>query len=81
MHAQLDETDIEAIARRVLELLPNPSPWLNAEQAAAYIAAPLSRIRKVTMTGELRSYADGRRRLYRRDDLDAFIRSGGASTH
>lgn len=25
MHAQLDETDIEAIARRVLELLPNPS--------------------------------------------------------
>ncbi|HUR85467.1 MAG TPA: excisionase family DNA-binding protein [Solirubrobacteraceae bacterium] len=54
---------------------------MNAEQAADYIAAPLSRIRKVTMTGELRSYADGRRRLYRRDDLDAFIRNGGASTH
>jgi excisionase family DNA binding protein len=54
------------------------SPWLTAEEAADYLRCPLSRIRKLTMTGDLACERDGRRVLYRREDLDTFVRSGGA---
>ena len=54
------------------------SPWLTAPEAAAYLACPESRIRKLTMTGELPCHRDGRRVLYRREELDAYVRSGGA---
>jgi excisionase family DNA binding protein len=54
------------------------SPWLDAEEARLYLRCPLSRVRKLTMTGELPCERDGRRVLYHRDELDAFIRQGGA---
>ena len=56
------------------------SPWLTAQEAADYIRAPLSRVRKLTMTRELPSEQEGRRRLYHRDALDDFIRRGGAKS-
>lgn len=54
------------------------SPWLSATEAALYLACPESRIRKLTMTGELPCHRDGRRVLYRREELDEFVRAGGA---
>lgn len=54
------------------------SPWLTAGEAAAYLACPESRIRKLTMTGELPCHRDGRRVLYRREELDAYVFAGGA---
>ena len=57
-----------------------PSPWLTAAEAARYLACPLSRVRKLTSLGSLPSYRDGGRVLYHRDDLDAYVRSGGATT-
>ncbi|HEU4973586.1 MAG TPA: excisionase family DNA-binding protein [Baekduia sp.] len=73
---------LDAIAARVADLLGERaaagSPWMSAEQAADYIAAPVSRIRKLTMTGELPHHRDGRRVLYHRDELDRFVRQGGA---
>ena len=54
------------------------SPWLNAIEAAEYLRCPLSRVRKLTMTGELPHGKDGRRVLYHRDQLDEYIRRGGA---
>jgi excisionase family DNA binding protein len=54
------------------------SPWLTAAQAAAHLACPESRIRKLTMTGELPCHRDGRRVLYRREELDAYVLAGGA---
>ncbi len=56
------------------------SPWLTAQEAAEYLRAPLSRVRKLTMTRELPSEQEGRRRLYHRDALDEFIRRGGAKS-
>src|SRR3954452_5344887 len=56
------------------------SPWMSAQSAADYIGCSLSRVRKLTMLGDLPTHRDGARVLYRRDDLDAYIRSGGAST-
>ena len=54
------------------------SPWMNAREAADYLRCPISRVRKLTSTGELPVEHDGRRVLYHRDALDAFVRSGGA---
>jgi excisionase family DNA binding protein len=54
------------------------TPWLTAKQAASYLCCPLSRVRKLTMTGELPVHREGRRVLYHRDELREFIRDGGA---
>lgn len=82
--ADLHLTDVEldaladVRAERVRARLGAGSPWLRASEAATYLACPESRIRKLTMTGELPSHRDGRRVLYRREELDAFVRNGGA---
>jgi excisionase family DNA binding protein len=68
-----------AAAIRIEQLPEHPfSPWLNADEAAAYLRCPTSRIRKLTCTRELPCHRDGRRVLYHRDELDAYIRAGGA---
>lgn len=54
------------------------TPWMNASEAADYLRCPISRVRKLTSTGELPHEHDGRRVLYHRDQLDAYIRNGGA---
>ena len=54
------------------------SPWMTAPEAAAYLRCPISRIRKLTSTRELPCSRDGRRVLYHRDELDQFVRAGGA---
>ena len=74
----LGDDDVErlaaAIARRLEgKLAGASSPWLTAEQAAAYIGAPLSRIRQLTMGGEIPVHRDGRRVLYHRDELDRWL--------
>ena len=54
------------------------SPWMTASEAADYLRCPISRVRKLTSTGELPHEKDGRRVLYHRDQLDTYIRNGGA---
>jgi excisionase family DNA binding protein len=72
---------LETLMRSPEDLrLRTTSPWLSANEAAAYLRCPLSRVRKLTMTGDLPHEHDGRRVLYHRDELDSFIRSGGAKT-
>jgi excisionase family DNA binding protein len=55
------------------------SPWMTAKQAAGYLGCSVSRVRTLTIIGELPHHRDGRRPLYNRDELDAYIRAGGAS--
>jgi len=75
--AELDRL-AELLAERVAARVGTGSPWLSAHGAAAYLICPESRIRKLTMTGELPCHRDGRRVLYRREELDAYVRRGGA---
>jgi len=83
MRTVLEDVDVERIALRIAELMAKQegSPWLNTVGAAEYMACPRSRIAKLTMTGELPSYKEGGRRLYKRSELDVFIADGGGSTH
>ncbi|MGZ6285269.1 MAG: helix-turn-helix domain-containing protein [Ktedonobacterales bacterium] len=75
---RLHPDDLSAIISAVHGVVRVQSPWLSADEAAEYLRAPISRIRKLTMTGELPHEKDGRRVLYHKDDLDAFILDGGA---
>lgn len=45
---------------------------------AAYLGCKLSRVRKLTSSGDLPVEHDGRRVLYELTKLDEFVRSGGA---
>ena len=84
MKLSMEDADVEAIANRVATLLARNADrptWMNADEAAEYLCAPVSRIRKLTSTGCLPSYKEGGRRLYRADEIDAFVLDGGASTH
>jgi excisionase family DNA binding protein len=70
----------DALAERVAIRVAARSPWLDADEAAEYLRSPVSRVRKLTMTGELPVHRDGRRVLYRREELDDFIQAGGAAS-
>jgi excisionase family DNA binding protein len=72
----LSEEAVEAIARRaaelVLEQLDRDSPWLNREAAARYLSLPVSRLEK---DRGIPFHREGRRVLYHRDELDAYLRA------
>lgn len=69
---------VDAIARRVVQLMPSSagapvSPWLDVDQAADYLRCKPQRIYDLVAAGELRPAKDGRRSLFRREWLDAYL--------
>jgi excisionase family DNA binding protein len=73
----LSDDQVEAIARRAAELLPPAanaiSPWLDTRAAAKYLCCPVGRIHDLVQLRKLDPYRDGRRLLFRREDLDAYL--------
>lgn len=47
--------------------------WLNAEQAAEHLACSRGRLYDLVQLGRLMPRRDGRRLLFRRADLDAYL--------
>jgi excisionase family DNA binding protein len=74
---ELSGEQIEAIAERVAGLLadaqPTPAEWLNANDAAKHLACTRDRLYDLVQLGKLEPRRDGRRLLFRRSDLDAYI--------
>jgi excisionase family DNA binding protein len=71
----------ELVAAKVAERVGQngtSSPWMTAVHAADYLGCSVSRVRTLTLTGELPHHRDGSRPLYHRDELDAYVRGGGA---
>jgi excisionase family DNA binding protein len=62
----------QLVEELVLEQLGNGSPWLDREAAARYLSLPVSRLEK---DRKIPSHRDGRRVLYHRDELDAYLRA------
>ena len=84
MRIEFPESLLERLAELVAARINAPtangrSPWLTAAQAADYLSCSVSRIRTLTLTGDLPHHRDGSRPLYHRDELDAYVRAGGAS--
>jgi excisionase family DNA binding protein len=53
--------------------------WLGVEQAAEYLACPRSRLYRLVHLDRIPHEHEGARLLFNREDLDAWIRAGGAS--
>jgi excisionase family DNA binding protein len=69
---------VEIVAQRAAELLaerdaPSASPWLDTKGAAAYMACTPARIHDLVQARQLTPARDGRRLVFRRDDLDAYL--------
>jgi excisionase family DNA binding protein len=76
----LPDEVLEAIAQRAAAILaerqgPAASPWLSTEQAATYIAAKPDRIHDLVALEKLAPRRDGRRLLFKREDLDNYLES------
>ncbi len=77
------DTLLHVLAERVAQLLHRDTPepgevaasgrWLGVQDAAEYLACPTSRIYDLVSQRRLFAHRDGRRLLFRRQDLDAAI--------
>jgi excisionase family DNA binding protein len=74
----LSELIAQEVERQVSVRLERRSPWLTTEEAAEYLRCPASRVYKLASRRAIPVHKDGRRSLYRCDELDAFIAAGGA---
>lgn len=74
---------VGAIAERMVDMLAErsaaraePTPWLDVDAAARYLACERHRIYDLVSAGRLRCARDGRRLLFRREWLDAALIDG-----
>jgi excisionase family DNA binding protein len=73
--AVIAEAIAEAAARRAAELVStgSVSPWLDVAEAAEWMRCRKGRVYDLVSTRELTPHRDGRRLLFRREDLDAYL--------
>jgi excisionase family DNA binding protein len=77
--AELDDEALAELAERLVPLIAarlvpsGESPWLNAADAARHLACSRGRLYDLVQVGRLEPRRDGRRLLFRRDDLDAYL--------
>jgi excisionase family DNA binding protein len=64
-----------ALAERPSEAAPE-SPYLNTNEAAEYLRAPTSRVHDLVQRGHLTPHKDGRRLLFTREQLRAYVEGG-----
>ena len=62
-----------AVALAVRGASQKEAGWLNSDQAAEYLGCPRSRIHDLVALRRLEPRRDGRRLLFRRSDLDAYL--------
>ena len=80
---------VDAFVERIAERLglqrgamaaQEPEPWISADEAAAYIGKPKGRLYDLVAQGQIPYGQDGRSKLFRRSELDAYLtahRNGG----
>jgi excisionase family DNA binding protein len=76
--AELSDADLRDLARLLAPYLSAAEPadartWLNTDQAARYLSCPRSRIHDLVQLRKLAPQRDGRRLLFKRADLDAYL--------
>lgn len=86
---ELDEDDLDHLAEQLAPFLKDrlvvPTPdLLDSESAARYLSCGRDRIHDLVGVGKLTPLRDGRRLLFRREDLQAYLSieaSGMSSKH
>ncbi len=56
-------------------MTPPPQPYMNVDDAAEYLACGKRRIYDLVERGTVACYRDGKRLLFRREDLDSYVSS------
>lgn len=74
----LDDPDLlgelaDALGPRLAGRQAEPSAWLDTRGAAAHLSCSVDRVHDLVGLGRLRPRRDGRRLLFRRDELDAYV--------
>lgn len=73
---------VDAVAVRVAGLLRaeqrHRDQWLRVDEAAAYLRCPKSRIYRLVSMRRIPFQKDGARLLFSRQELDEWVRQGGA---
>ena len=84
LFAEMDEETLAALAERLLPFLavridhqPRAVAWLDVGGAAKHLACPRSRIYALVSAHRIPHHKDGSRLLFRREELDEWVRSGG----
>jgi len=86
--AELDDDTLATLADRLADrLVPaivprlNPSQppdsWLDVGHAAEHLSCPRSRIYALVSARRMPHHKDGSRLLFRREELDKWVRAGG----
>jgi excisionase family DNA binding protein len=79
--ADLDDDALEVLAARLSPWLgvpaDTPEPWVDVKAAAAHLSCPVSRLYALVSARRIPHCKDGSRVLFRRSELDAWVRSGG----
>jgi excisionase family DNA binding protein len=82
LELELPEDVIERIAERAAALLVErqaraSSPWLAARAAASHLCCSVGGIHDLVGLRKLEPHRDGRRLLFKRADLDAYLEEQG----
>ena len=82
--ADLTEADLDRLAELLRPRLATssdqqPQPWLNVDAAAEHLACARSRIYALVSARRIPFHKDGSRLLFNRDELDQWVRTGGAT--
>lgn len=80
-HLQMPTEALECLADQVAARLaeqigPPPESYIDADEAADYLACKKKRINELKEAGRIPCYRDGRRLLFKRSDLDAYVAKG-----
>lgn len=76
---ELLDTVAQLVAQRAVALLAahvhDSTPWMTTEEAVAYTRIPAGTFEKLSARGRIPFHTaeSGRRKLYHRDELDAFL--------
>lgn len=76
----LDDDALDTLAERLLPHLKTPAQpdgWLTVGEAAEYLRCPKSRVYSLVSARRIPFVKDGSRTLFRRSELDSWLRVGG----
>lgn len=83
--AELDDDALDQLAKQLAPRLAalgqdhdTTSAWLDVNDAAKHIACPRSRLYALVSARRVPHHRDGSRLLFNANELDEFVRAGGA---
>lgn len=79
---ELSDEQVEQIAERAAQLViehqPEQDSWLDVAAAAERLRCPKSRIYALVSAKRIPHHRDGSRLLFKREELDEWVKRGGA---